>query len=84
MRIFLKRFFLGAPPHKFTHRRLLQDDGALSHPPAFTWRRRAVRSNAAAPRTWPVMRGGRGSPPVAPPPRQACGADASQAMLAAA
>ena len=43
----MREIFLGAPPHTFTHQRLLQDDGALSHPPAFTWRRRAVRSNAA-------------------------------------
>ena len=43
--------FLGAPPRTFVaptaHRQALRDDRAPSRLPPLTWRRRAVRSNAA-------------------------------------
>ncbi len=45
--------FLGASPHSFTQAAVASSGGALSHPPAFTRRGRAVRLNSPCPALGP-------------------------------
>ncbi len=51
-------YSLGACPHGFGLRRMLRDDGAHSHPPAFTCRAPGCPLEFGSPRAgfWPVLK----------------------------